>query len=65
MGPLEADADSPDGPKIMPVPSSGVSKEVRCKCEAVMMRRRQGRGFPPPTVYDLLKFQLFSFWSVL
>ena len=65
MGPVEADPEEPDGPTIAPGPSSGLSKEVRCKCETVTTGERQGRGFPPPTVYDLLKFQLFSFWSVL
>ncbi len=60
VGPVEV--ETPDGPGIVPGPSSGVSKEVRCRCETVT---GDGGGFSPPTAYDLLKFQLFSYWGVL
>lgn len=63
VAPVEEDVEGPDGPRIVPEPSSGLAKEVRCKCET-MSRRDKGRGFPPPTADDLLGFQRFSFWSV-
>jgi hypothetical protein len=31
VGPVEADLEELDGPRIVPGPSSGVSKEVRCE----------------------------------
>ena len=57
VGPVEADTEEPDGPTIVPGPSSGVCKVVRCKCVTVTRGGRQGRRFAPPTTYDLLKFQ--------
>jgi hypothetical protein len=57
VGPVEEDPEEPDGPRIVPGPSSGLSKDVRSKCETMTRGGRQGRGFPPPTAYDLLKFQ--------
>ena len=32
---LDEDLGMPDGPRIVPGPISGVTKEVRCKCETV------------------------------
>jgi hypothetical protein len=61
---VEADP-GPDGLSIVPGLSPGVSKEVRRKCETVTKGGRQGRGFLPPTAYDLLAFQQFSLCSVL
>ena len=63
VGPVDAEPEGPDGPRIVPGPNSGVSKGVRCKCETMMREGRRGGRFLPPTAYDLLMFHKFSFWS--
>ena len=51
-----------EGPGVEPGATSGESIKVRRECET---RTEQGKEFPPPAAYDLLKFHKFSFWNVL
>ena len=61
----EGMTDALEGPRIEPGTGSGESIK-KMSSETVNRReKRLKRRYPPPTAYDLLGFQLFSFWSAL
>jgi hypothetical protein len=52
-----AETEAPEGPSMSPGSSSGVTIKVRRGCEPVTGVKIQRREFPPPAIYDLVKFQ--------
>lgn len=54
---------TPDGPSNAPGDISGVSIEQDVG-ETLTVRKKQRRGFPPPTTSDWLELQSFPDWKV-